>query len=105
MDYAQLLAAAGNVPADAEVRVRSRTVEYVVTGVAVEMDLGPHLEPEDVPLPAGVTDDPDAPGQARALAAPLLRQRAEIAACDGACTEHRAQTSTRRTVVLTVERA
>lgn len=115
MEYAELLAALTDARADTEIRVRSKSTEYVVTGVAVEYELGPHLTVDDVLDPDVLYPEPpgglvDEEGNAtdhrwRQLREPLARQRAEIAACDGNCTIHRAQVSDKRTVVLTVERA
>jgi hypothetical protein len=106
VDYAELLAALGNAKADTPVMVRSRGAQYKITAVEVELDLGPHLKPEDIDtadLDEVLAGEPS--HIAKALLEPRRQQQREVAECDGNCTEHRAMLSDKRTVWLSIEKA
>lgn len=106
MDYTELLAGLVNAKPDTEVMVRTKNGTYRITDVTVELDLGPHLKPEDIStqdlevVVAGETSS-----VAKALLTPRLQQQQEVRDCDGNCTEHRAMLSDKRTVWLNVEKA
>lgn len=102
MRYADLTETVAGLTADTEIVVRSKSAEYRVIGAGLEMDLGPHIDPDDIDVNAA---DAPAGEQRQAVAAARMQQRDEVMLCDGQCTEHRAMLSERRTLVLTVERA
>lgn len=106
MEFTELLDALVNAKPDTEIMVRTRSATYRVTSAEVELDLGPHLTPEDIDT-ADLADvvRNESSEIAKALLAPRLEQQQAIRDCDGKCTEHRAMLSDKRTVWLNVEKA